>query len=107
MAGDTRWGLRRVWDCQDETAKGGGIISSVAVGRRGGPAQAPWCCGAQRALCKHPSSRGEPCSSLPACPISLGGFFQARRCCWLSPWPAEPSESPAAEEELVMEPFCF
>lgn len=36
MAGDVCWGLRGVWgrDRQDETATGGGVISSTAVGRR-------------------------------------------------------------------------
>lgn len=36
MAGDACWGLHSVWgrDCQDETAKGGGFVFSIAVGRR-------------------------------------------------------------------------
>lgn len=58
MAGDVCWGLHHVWDCRDETAKEGGIISSITVGRKGGPEQAPWCCRAPCPFCRHPLSRG-------------------------------------------------
>ena len=79
MFGTLRWlwthagGLCRVLgrDCQEETAKGGGFVSSIAAGRR-------------EVLSRHHGAAGldvtfvpgELCPSLPVCPIP-GEFGRA------------------------------
>lgn len=105
MAGDTCWGLLGVCgsDCQGETAKGEVAPSPASL--LGGPELAPWCCRAPCPFCKQPLSLGR-CARPPHVPHPWG-VSRAWRCCWLSRWPTELSESPAAEEELVMEPSCF
>lgn len=107
VAWDMCWGLHGVWgrDCQDETTKGSGFISSIAVGRRELLSRHCGAAGLDVHFANTPCPRGAVLAP-PHVPIP-GGFSWAWRARWPSQWPTEPSESPTAEEELVVEPSCF